>query len=81
MAEVEIFWSNRARTDLEEIINYISQDSPMAARNFATKIIETTSVLQQFPTVGRIVPEFEIRICVKSFTGITASCTRIPKTR
>ncbi len=58
MAEVSIFWSKRARTDLEEIISYIAQDSPTAASNFATKIIEASSVLERFPTVGRIVPEF-----------------------
>ena len=58
MAEIKIFWSDRARTDLEEIIEYIAQDSPVAARNFASKIIAATSALETFPSIGRIVPEF-----------------------
>ena len=59
MAEVKILWSNRSGSDLEEIIEYISKDSPAAARNFAAKIMEATTILEVFPTIGRIVPEYK----------------------
>ena len=58
MAEVKILWSKRSRTDLEEKIDYISKDSPAVARNFAAKIIEATTILETFPTLGRNVPEY-----------------------
>jgi toxin ParE1/3/4 len=58
VAEVKILWSARSLKDIEEIIDYISKDSPAAARTFATKIIEAVMVLETFPTIGRIVPEY-----------------------
>ncbi len=61
MAEVKVklLWSQRAVADLDEIIAYLAQDSPAAARNFATKIIDAVEVIATFPEVGRIVPEYK----------------------
>ena len=58
MAEVKILWSDRSIIDLEEIISFISHDSPVVAKNFVTKIIDAVTVLETFPSIGRIVPEF-----------------------
>jgi addiction module RelE/StbE family toxin len=58
MAQIKIVWSQRAQTDIEEIISYISRDSKQYAVNFATKIIETVETLGQFPEIGRVVPEY-----------------------
>jgi toxin ParE1/3/4 len=58
VAEVKVLWSDQSITDLEEMISYIARDSPAAARNFATKIIDATTVLETFATIGRIVPEY-----------------------
>jgi len=57
VAEVKILWSTRSLKDIEEIVDYISKDSPAAARNFATKT-EAVMVLETFPTIGRIVLEY-----------------------
>ena len=59
MAEVKILWSDRSIIDLEEIISFISHDSPAAAKNFVTKIIDAVKVLETFPSIGRIVPEYD----------------------
>ena len=58
MAEIAVLWSDRSLKDIEEIIDHISKDSPAVARNFATKIIEAVTILEAFPTIGRIVPEY-----------------------
>ena len=49
MAEVKIIWSDRALSDIEEIIAYISKDSEYFAINFATKIISTVEILKSLP--------------------------------
>jgi toxin ParE1/3/4 len=59
MAEVEILWSKKALSDIEELITYISKDSPSYARNFALKILESIETIRTFPHIGRIVPEYD----------------------
>ena len=44
--------------DLESIKNYIKKDSPFYADIHIEKILDTISVLEDFPEIGRIVPEF-----------------------
>ena len=58
MAKVKIIWSDRALKDIEEIINYITEDSEYFAINFASKIINTVEILKDFSKTGRIVPEY-----------------------
>ena len=58
MVEVKILWSDRSIIDLEETISFISHDSPAVAKNFVTKIIDAVTVLETFPSIGRIVPEY-----------------------
>ena len=58
MAEVRVLWSNRSITDLEEIVSYISHDSPPVARNLAGKIIEAVTVLEKLPAIGGVVPGY-----------------------
>jgi plasmid stabilization system protein ParE len=58
MAEIEIVWSRRALSDIEEIISFISRDSEQYAVNFASKIVETVETLRLFPGIGRVVPEY-----------------------
>ncbi len=53
----KVIWSHRARTDLQDIIEYIANDKPHTARMFGRKIIGVPSKLQDFPHSGRIVPE------------------------
>ena len=58
MAEVEILWSQKAPSDIEEIITYISKDSPTYARNFTSKILESIEDIRSFPHICRIVQEY-----------------------
>ena len=55
----KIHWTVGARRDLHEIINYIADDSPAYAINFAERIILAVDRLETFPKLGRIVPEYQ----------------------
>jgi plasmid stabilization system protein ParE len=46
-----VIWSLPAKKDLEQIFDYIAQDSKYYAKNVANKIIEKTE--------GRVVPEID----------------------
>ena len=49
------------RVDLQELKNYIGQDSPYYARRFITRIISSVENLADYPDIGREVPEAEER--------------------
>ncbi|MDR6123441.1 toxin ParE1/3/4 [Bacillus sp. SLBN-46] len=55
---VELRWSESAVCDLEEICNYIANDSEEYAKSFARRIIDMIETIAAFPYSGRIVPEF-----------------------
>ena len=57
MAEIE--WSLKAENDLNEIIDYIAQDSLEYALSFYEQIREKVENLILFPKMGRIVPELD----------------------
>lgn len=50
-------WSAPARDDLRGIFNYIAQDSNYYAKNVINNIISKTDLLDEFPEMGRVVPE------------------------
>ena len=52
-----LLWTEPARDDLREILRFIRQDNPVAARNVIRKIREKVERLAQFPLSGRTVPE------------------------
>ncbi|MBA7666591.1 hypothetical protein ES703_74672 [subsurface metagenome] len=56
---VEIEWSPIAENDLNEIIDYIAQDSLEYALSFYDLVREKVKVLTQFPKIGRKVPELD----------------------
>ena len=56
---VAIKWTKNALEELEEIANYISKDSLKFAKILANQIFEMASHLEQFPKLGRIVPEYK----------------------
>ena len=60
-----VFWAETAIRDLEEIVDYVEQDAPMAAQRIFDKTTEHAKTLDSMPLRGRIVPElaqFEIAI-------------------
>lgn len=50
-------WVARAADDLESIAEYISEDSPEAARRVARKLVQAALSLSSLPNRGRTVPE------------------------
>ena len=54
-----IVLTESAYNDLEDIENYISQDSPVIARNFISRIFDKIDVLYQYPGFGKPVPELK----------------------
>jgi toxin ParE1/3/4 len=58
---VEIVWSHRARSRLEEIRAYVAKDKPDAAARLATRIVAVVEALRSHPSLGRVGAEPGIR--------------------
>jgi toxin ParE1/3/4 len=56
--DYQIVFSALARSDLQDIVRYISFDAPARALQFGRFLISHTKSLAQFPERGRVVPEF-----------------------
>ena len=57
---MKIFWTREALLRLQEIEQYISRDNPVAAIEFADKLISLAETLIDNPGKGRIVPELSL---------------------
>ncbi len=57
--DFKIVWSLSARFDLKDIISFIAEDKPEAAKRFGDRIISYVEQVSRFPKSGRIVPEFD----------------------
>jgi len=55
---VTVKWTKNSLEELDEIAKYISRDSPKFAKILVNQIFETARHLEQFPKLGRIVPEY-----------------------
>ncbi|NLW49062.1 MAG: type II toxin-antitoxin system RelE/ParE family toxin [Firmicutes bacterium] len=55
---VRIRWSPKAVKGLQEICNFIEQNSEFYAILFAKRVFNSISNLKEFPLSGRIVPEY-----------------------
>ena len=51
--------SPSARRDLQDVVRYISLDSPERAVAFGQFLLGSVKRLAEFPELGRIVPEFD----------------------
>ena len=54
---LQVFWTDRASTDLEAIGDYIAKDNPAAAARWVDILIDVTEKAALAPLVGRRVPE------------------------
>ena len=52
-----VVWAVSARAALDDVITYISQDSPEAATRVMEKALTTGATLATFAERGRVVPE------------------------
>ncbi|MBU1932076.1 type II toxin-antitoxin system RelE/ParE family toxin [Patescibacteria group bacterium] len=50
-------WSIPARNDLRQIYEYIAKDSRYYATNVVENIVSKAENLEEFPEIGRVVPE------------------------
>jgi len=57
--DYQVVLSPSARSDVRDIVRYISADDPARALDFGRFLISRTKLLAQSPELGRIVPEFE----------------------
>ena len=55
---MKIFISSSAKMDLAEIVRYIADDNPKAARDWFNAIQDAIKTLSSFSKLGRIVPEY-----------------------
>jgi len=54
-----VTWSPEAIKDVENIGNYIAQDSPTYAANVVDKLVDAGRKIKKFSKAGRIVPEIK----------------------
>ncbi len=52
-----VLWTEPALDDLTAIRNYIARDSETYATDFADSILAAVERLNEFPRMGRVVPE------------------------
>lgn len=52
-----VIWSIPARNDLKQIYDYIAKDSKYYATNVVENIFSKAENLDEFPEIGRVVPE------------------------
>jgi len=55
---VRVKWTNNTLEELDDIAIFISKDSPKYAKILMNQIFEMASHLEQFPKLGRKVPEY-----------------------
>ena len=58
---MQVKWTEPALEDMEGIQDYIAKDSSFYARQFIERIFEVAKNLENFPDLGRQVPEAEER--------------------
>jgi len=58
----KLIWSPAARDDLHDIVFFISRDNRRRAETFGYRLITETDKLQDFPELGRVVPEYSLPI-------------------
>ena len=58
---MKIEWTEPAISDLDNLREYIARDSEYYADLFVEKIIAAVENIEEFPEIGRIVPEAEER--------------------
>jgi toxin ParE1/3/4 len=61
MGRREIFWSQDAQRDLDAIVDFIADDSPLDALHVFDRLVDQARKLEDFPERGRRIPELGAR--------------------
>ena len=56
----KVVWTGPALKDLEVIVRYIAMDSPRYAERFSKRLVQAPRALREYPSLGRIVPEYQL---------------------
>lgn len=56
----KVVWTGPALKDLEVIVRYIAMDSPHYAERFSKRLVQAPRVLKEYPSLGRVVPEYQV---------------------
>lgn len=57
---MKVYWTEEARARLLDIQAYIAQDSPQAAREVVTRLLQRSLTLATPPLTGRRLPEYPV---------------------
>jgi len=57
--EYRVFWTKSAISDLERIVEYIAEDSPLTAKTVFAKLKKQVGTLSYSPQRGRHIPELQ----------------------
>ena len=79
--DYQVKLSRSARSDIEDIVRYISIDDPEQALRFGRVLIKHTKSLGQFPERGRVVPEFNDESIRELIFGTYRIVYRVKHTR
>lgn len=64
---VVIKWTNFAIQNLNDIGDYIEQDSCRQAAFVVNYLFDSVDILEHYPFIGRMVPEFQVKQSVNLF--------------
>ena len=53
-----VSWTRQGQQTLEEVVSYLAEEAPAAARRLLSEALETASSLSTLGERGRVVPEF-----------------------
>lgn len=56
---MKVHWTDRAKSRLKNIENFISEDDPRAAKSEIRRILIRSKQISNHPLVGRQVPEYQ----------------------
>ncbi len=56
---MKVDWSDRALERIDEIVDHIALDHPVAAEQWVAELFVAAEQLSEFPLSGRVVPEVE----------------------
>ena len=69
MEKRKVIWLVTARTEVGEIFEYFFDISPSLAGNWYEEVERCVKLLQEFPELGRIVPEKELHFLREMMAG------------
>ncbi len=76
MKKYEVYWTNPAKRDLIDIIDYIALESPTVAEEKFSIIRSSCDSLEHFPEQGRVIPELSIQN-IKRYREVIVSPWRV----